>query len=239
MTETEWLTATHPNPLIDFLRDSGRLSPRKTRLFCVAAVRRAWPLLIDQRSRRAIEIAEQDPSCPLCEWTLMEGLVPPGDFTREAEQAAIDLTPTGDWVGWDVRRAAQAAAEALAGQPHATAGDVAAAIAMTGRERMSGTAWYREGEHQCRLLRDLVGDPFRAPPPFARTWLTSAVIELGQRAYKDRILPEGTLDPTRLRELAQALVDAGCENEDLVEHLRAVGPHVQGCWAVDRVLGKA
>jgi hypothetical protein len=239
MTESEWLTATSPNALIDFLRDSGRLSPRQTRLFCVAVVRRVWPLLIDQRSRRAVELAERDPSRPLCEWTLMEGLVPTGGFTREAEQAAIDLTPTGDWVGWDVRRAAQAAAEALAGQPRATAGDAAAAIAMTGRERMSGTAWYWEREHQCRLLRDLVPNPFRVLPATTRSWLTPAVVKLAQRAYEDRLLPEGTFDLTRLRKLAQALVDAGCENGELVGHLRAAGPHVRGCWAVDLILGKS
>jgi hypothetical protein len=38
--------------------------------------------------------------------------------------------------------------------------------------------------------------------------------------------------------LADALQDAGCENADILNHCRAPGPHVRGCWVVDRILGK-
>jgi hypothetical protein len=33
------------------------------------------------------------------------------------------------------------------------------------------------------------------------------------------------------------LLDAGCEDEALMEHCRSEGPHVRGCWAVDLLLG--
>jgi hypothetical protein len=33
--------------------------------------------------------------------------------------------------------------------------------------------------------------------------------------------------------------NAGCTDADLLSHLRAPGPHVRGCWAVDLVLGKS
>jgi hypothetical protein len=56
--------------------------------------------------------------------------------------------------------------------------------------------------------------------------------------YEDRKMPEGTLDNARLAILADALLDAGCSDEDLIQHLRSPGPHVRGCWAVDRILGK-
>ena len=39
--------------------------------------------------------------------------------------------------------------------------------------------------------------------------------------------------------LADALEDAGCDDADILDHLRGTGPHVRGCWAVDLVLGKA
>jgi hypothetical protein len=42
----------------------------------------------------------------------------------------------------------------------------------------------------------------------------------------------------RLPMLADALVEAGCDNPDVLTHLRGDGPHVRGCWAVDLVLGK-
>ena len=42
----------------------------------------------------------------------------------------------------------------------------------------------------------------------------------------------------RLPILADALIDAGCDDEQILEHCRAPGPHVRGCWVVDLVLGK-
>ena len=39
--------------------------------------------------------------------------------------------------------------------------------------------------------------------------------------------------------LADALQDAGCDNDDILNHLRdATATHVRGCWALDLVLGK-
>jgi hypothetical protein len=42
----------------------------------------------------------------------------------------------------------------------------------------------------------------------------------------------------RLPILADALLDAGGDDEALLAHLRAPGPHVRGCWALDVILGK-
>jgi hypothetical protein len=39
-------------------------------------------------------------------------------------------------------------------------------------------------------------------------------------------------------ELADALAEAGCSNQDILSHCRGPGPHVRGCWVVDLVLGK-
>jgi hypothetical protein len=38
--------------------------------------------------------------------------------------------------------------------------------------------------------------------------------------------------------LADALEDAGCDNEEIIAHCRSDGPHVRGCWVVDLILGK-
>jgi hypothetical protein len=42
----------------------------------------------------------------------------------------------------------------------------------------------------------------------------------------------------RLPILADALMDAGCDNADILAHCRGPGPHERGCWAVDLILGK-
>jgi hypothetical protein len=43
----------------------------------------------------------------------------------------------------------------------------------------------------------------------------------------------------RLPILADALLDAGFEDEALIQHCRGAGPHVRGCWVVDLIMGKS
>src|SRR5262249_12788383 len=80
------------------------------------------------------------------------------------------------------------------------------------------------------LLRDIVGNPFR-PVAVDSRWQPSTVLALAGGIYEDRAFD-------RLPILADALQDAGCENPDILTHLRDDGPHVRGCWALDLILGK-
>jgi hypothetical protein len=38
--------------------------------------------------------------------------------------------------------------------------------------------------------------------------------------------------------LADALEEAGCTDQLILDHLRSPGPHVRGCWPVDLILAK-
>jgi hypothetical protein len=38
--------------------------------------------------------------------------------------------------------------------------------------------------------------------------------------------------------LADALLDAGCEDARVLGHCRSSGPHVRRCWVVDAILAK-
>jgi hypothetical protein len=88
------------------------------------------------------------------------------------------------------------------------------------------------------VIRDLFGDPFR-PVTLSPSLLTPTVVSLANASYEHRLLPSGHLDSARLAVLADALLDAGCDDVQPLEHLRSGGPHYRGCFAVDAVLGKS
>ena len=85
---------------------------------------------------------------------------------------------------------------------------------------------------QVALLRDIFGNPFR-PVNFAPEWRTSTVVSLAKSMYDSR-------DFSPMPILSDALQDAGCEHEDILNHCRAAsGVHVRGCWVVDLILEKS
>jgi hypothetical protein len=83
---------------------------------------------------------------------------------------------------------------------------------------------------QVAALRCIFGNPFR-PVAFSPEWRTHTVVALARQVYESR-------DFGAMPILADALQEAGCDSEDILDHCRAEGHHVRGCWVVDLVLGK-
>jgi hypothetical protein len=84
---------------------------------------------------------------------------------------------------------------------------------------------------QVAVIRDLFGNPFRTVS-CSPEWRTDTAVSLARQMYEAR-------DFSAMPILADALQDAGCENEDVLNHCRDTNqPHVRGCWVVDLVLGK-
>ena len=71
-----------------------------------------------------------------------------------------------------------------------------------------------------RLLRCVFGNPFR-PVIADPSWLTSTVVALARQMYESR-------DFSAMPILADALMDAGCGNAEVLDHCRGEGPHVRG-----------
>jgi hypothetical protein len=90
----------------------------------------------------------------------------------------------------------------------------------------------RESEQrkQTDLARCIFGNPLKKFT-FQPSWCTTDTVTLAERIYEER-------DFTLLPILADALQDAGCEDELFVGHCLAAGPHARGCWVVDLLLGK-
>jgi hypothetical protein len=223
MNEAEWLAATDPRPMLEALGATGKASDRKLRLFAVACCRRIWHLLTDENSRRSVEVAELYAEGMATEeergaaWRLAFEVVPamppggPGPWAAMAAERA--LAKHQEWWWRQVADTAEAAASAFADD--------------------SGV--------QAALLRDSLGPvPSRTPPidPAWLAWNSGTVVRLAEDAYARRSLPAGHLDSARLGVLADALEDAGCQDAQILGHLRGPGPHVRGCYIVDLLLGK-
>jgi hypothetical protein len=73
MMESEWLVSEDPRPMLDHLHGSG--SPRKLRLFACGCCR-LWGRLLDQSSRRAVEVAERHADGEATEQELREAGLP-------------------------------------------------------------------------------------------------------------------------------------------------------------------
>jgi hypothetical protein len=85
------------------------------------------------------------------------------------------------------------------------------------------------------MLRNIFGNPFRAPSAIEPAWLAwnnGTVVKLASAIYEERELPSGHLDRERLGVLADALEESGCHHSVVLGHLRGPGPHVRGCWLI-------
>jgi hypothetical protein len=63
-----------------------------------------------------------------------------------------------------------------------------------------------------------------------RPYNHGTALRLAQDIYEHRAFE-------RLPQLATALEQAGCTNNEALSHCRSPGPHARGCWVVDILLG--
>jgi hypothetical protein len=89
---------------------------------------------------------------------------------------------------------------------------------------------HRPSPEQAAILRCVAGNPF-GHTVFDPAWRTSDVMALARTAAAER-----TFDNYPI--LADALQDAGCDDELLLNHLRNDTLHARGCRALDRVLDR-
>jgi hypothetical protein len=86
-----------------------------------------------------------------------------------------------------------------------------------------------------RYLQELAGNPFRAFR-FDPRWRTSTVLDLARTIRDDRAFD-------RMPILADALLDADCDEEAVLRHCRGTEKHagekpqhLRGCWVLDLIL---
>jgi hypothetical protein len=233
MTEAEWLACAEPRPMLEFLR--ARASDRKLRLFGVACCHDIWPLFTDDRSRVAVEVAERyaDGRATPCEMdAAWKGAGDSRDLAFGTQSTAprrhqSRLGRTTSWAAYKLVDSPPENCDSL----DVIWGNVKEAAEFArdirGKVRLLKAS-------QADLLRDVFGNPFRPLPGLPTSviaWNDSTLCRIAEGIYEERAFD-------RLPILADALLDAGCDNEDLLAHCRSDGPHVCGCWALDLILGK-
>lgn len=267
MTEADWLACRHPERMFDFLRGkrgdpdlmrvlswwglqlrrSGTTPPpaaqtsgRKLRLYACACCRRIWPLLHNEHSRRAVEVSESFADEQATEeelvaardaaWRVLQQLPSEPIQLPFAVALAHQLEPLRP-------HASATQAAVIAADRNVEAIDQAVMrvglelTAINGKEQeaaaMIGAA-VRE-----TLLRDIFGNPFRLVTIDSAwlRWNDGCVVRIAQAISED-----GRFEDLPI--LADALLDAGCESEDILNHCREPALHVRGCWVLDLLLAK-
>jgi hypothetical protein len=248
MTEREWLTTREVGDMESLLFDTNRFSKRKMRLVSIEACKHIVHLLPLARYGPVIEWAEQysDGLTDQQAFRSLSGHLstttgePCPAAAGAATRAVLSLGPD------DAPDAATLqVVDAKGIEAMATTGCISPTLsyAEVGRliEDARGSATHDVFTRACEaeelaiadLVREIFGNPFH-PITIDPAWLArndAAIPRIARSVYEERAFH-------RMPALADALLDAGCEHEELIAHCRSAGPHVRGCWAVDLILGK-
>jgi hypothetical protein len=217
MTGEQWLGCPGPILMLEYLRESGvPAEDRKLRLFAAACCRRVWHLL-DADARAAVETSER-----FADGLADEAELRPAVWANRCPNSdvrpAVDSAAVGAW--WP----AVALLAGLGGPPPGPA-SAAADPTAPAPDRAA------QEQAQADLLRCVFG-----PRPVGRravevSWRTATVLAFARHVYDAR-------DSGGLPVLADALEEAGCDDRELLAHLRGGGPHCRGCFVLDALLGK-
>jgi hypothetical protein len=239
MTEAEWLTSTDPQAMLHYLQIApigvgGRrrgteeggpvlVSDRKLRLFACACCRSVWDGAECQRCNSADRKSLAMPGVSRCLSCHGTGLV--GGITDPRSRRAVEVAERyADGEATDEEllpywQNGEEGGRCWSSGPHAYAAWCCAwahQSRYTGADRTTIHAQDCGGKpaDQAALLREIVGNPFR-PVPWQRRphLLGERVFDVAQSIYDERAFD-------RLPMLADALLDAGCYNAEILEHCR-------------------
>jgi hypothetical protein len=221
---TEWKRIRDPFLAASVVAGVRReLSPRKWRLLACAIARSVFDWCRNPWFRDALQLAERwadEGSAPrgvkLCRTQLARVQPPPllsdaGVLERwypSYEEFAFQQEQERERFAW-----VQLAQRCVSDQPRLQSDEIADAHRPLAAE----------------LFRDLVPTPF-VPLTWDHDWLTSTVRALATHIY-------ATHEFYSMPILADALQDAGCDDEQILGHCRAEKSHPRGSWVIEGING--
>ena len=216
ITEMRWATEQRPDSVLYHVKMTNRklMTSRKIRLFGCGCYRLIWDQIRLPSIHRLVELAEARADRKVKQEELRKYRYAEGAPPRDSPDYLLRLYISS-----------------LLG-PKVVPGYIAwlTRTAVNAAEFQNNSRW-KECPEQADLVRCVFGNPFR-PVTFLPDWRTDTAVSLARQMYDSR-------DFGAMPILADALQDAGCDNDDVLNHCRdANQTHVRGCWVVDLVLGK-
>jgi hypothetical protein len=229
MTEREWLAQTDSCVMLKWMyqrrnidryganRGDGEygLTARQLRLFACACCRYVWHLL--GAGREVVEAAERHADDPR-NFMGFYGLVGVGDITQGCCGLSIPQQQDRirDMLNELHRRVVpMGPLAALLRDIVGNSPNNAPLLSVCGGD---GQPVYKEGKpicHDCRAILD---------------WREGSVPKMAKVIYEER-------DFDHMPILADALEDAGCHVQAVLDHCRGPGPHARGCWVLEMTTG--
>ncbi len=243
MADKQWLFSPTPTTLNDYWWYHKDLSERKRYLFLAAAGHLVVPLMTEPACIQVIRACEEyaDGKLELAEWWELNEAACSArsrcDSLIAATQAAHDfvtfLTDDGK-----LNECVEAASCAMGYSAATRSGELEPDTLVPAWEALERCPSFGTGcdcydrELVPRCLDIFSPNPYSLPD-FSSAWRSDTAVSLAKGMYESR-------DFSAMPILADALQDAGCDNDDILNHCRDEKQvHVRGCWVVDGVLGKA
>jgi len=212
MTEAEWLASRSVDEMFEFIQPT--VSARKARLLGCACVSWMWQWGLEEAVPEAVYIAEAFADNAATDEELSRAGNDVRALRLEFEESWRPLPRAYEVIECLLSRRDD---HGVIGELYTFAADM---------NVLDEPEWAKMSE----FVREIFGNPFR-PVSLDPKWLTTDVVALARGIYDERAFD-------RMPILADALQDAGCTNEDILNHCRDTNQiHVRGCWVVDLVLG--
>jgi len=235
-----WTCVENPSKFWEYNWDSDDLPARKFYLFIVEIGRRLRHLMTDVDAIHMIDLCEQCAEGQITEDELSElSYTHRPDNPPEEEYATSVANNLYWWVAdrYKVKtRGVCPAANAFAVLAAVDAKLIPPRIGYNDlpKEHPTFAVILEQTEMEWgALVRDIYGPNPHSPVSFSPSWRTDTAVTLARQMYESR-------DFGAMPILADALQDAGCDNDDILNHCRDTSlTHVRGCWVVDLVLDKA
>ena len=230
MNELAWLAGADPIAMLDHL--AATATDRKLRLFACACVRRYWADFRYPTPRLAVAMAERlaEGTATIEEVEAMRGQaeMSAGNAPELDQYAYI---AAGQTLQEQAADAARSAPESI--RQHAIRIAAYEMVYSENEAEAVARARVEESRRQVELLNELFGNPFRPAvlQPHWLAWGDGVVVSMAREIEEAQRFAE-------LPYLADALMDAGCDDETLLRHSRQTEGHIRGCWVLDVLLGK-